>query len=340
MEMYVCGSGNVSAQRLGADGWPEVWTIPPGDRLALQEPDYGQLFDPKIIRRMSRVIRMGVAAAHQAARADEGRGPTSIIAGTAYGCLADTEVFLRKMIEQDEAFLSPTAFIQSTHNTVAGQIAMMLRCHGHNNTFVHRGLSFEHALLDAALLLEEEPTQRILVGGVDEITESSLSLLKRFGVYRGDHGKRGYVAGEGSSFFLLTASRGNDFPVRIRELVAGEDTSPESMRLALDQVLASSRHPIDLVLHGEPGGEFEAKARPPWLPEPLESVPRLGFKPFCGEFPTASAFGLWMACGILEGRAVPDGGPAVQGKVQTILLVNTYLDRYYSMMLLENAGLL
>ena len=49
--------------------------------------------------------------------------------------------------------LTPTSFIQSTHNTVGGQIALGLECKGYNFTYVHASISFESALLDAQLQL-------------------------------------------------------------------------------------------------------------------------------------------------------------------------------------------
>ncbi len=124
-----------------------------------QEPDYSSLIDPKSIRRMSRIIRMGVGAAAACLRDAGVACPDAIVTGTAYGCLADTGVFLSKMIGQQEEMLPPTAFIQSTHNTVGGQIALLFQCHGYNNTFVHRGFSFESALLDAMLLLRENEAE-------------------------------------------------------------------------------------------------------------------------------------------------------------------------------------
>src|SRR5690606_5551866 len=118
------------------------------------DPDYKQWIDVKQIRRMSRVVKMGVAAANLSLEAAGLTAPDAIITGTAYGCLDDTGVFLKKMVEQQEEMLTPTAFIQSTHNTVAGQIALLLQCHGYNNTFVNRGFSFENALLDAMMILD------------------------------------------------------------------------------------------------------------------------------------------------------------------------------------------
>src|ERR1700753_1764310 len=93
--------------------------------------------------------------------------------------------------------LQPSTFIQSTHNTVGAQIALLLQCTGYNNTFVHRGFSFESALLDAILLLADGQADTVLAGGIDEITPASHALLSRFGLYRHT------TAGEGAAFFLL-----------------------------------------------------------------------------------------------------------------------------------------
>ena len=138
--------------------------------------------------------------------------PGAIITGTAYGCLEDTGIFLSKMVSQQEEMLSPTAFIQSTHNTVGAQIALALQCHHYNNTFVHRGFSFESALLDSIMLLEENEAPDVLVGGLDEITDTSHRILSRMGLYKRNppagtaifsSGSKGCIAGEGAAFFLL-----------------------------------------------------------------------------------------------------------------------------------------
>src|SRR5436305_174656 len=169
---------------------------------------------------MSRIIKMGVATAMECLNEAGINIPDAIVTGTAYGCLEDTGVFLSKMVEQHEELLTPTSFIQSTHNTVGAQIALMLRCTGYNNVFVHRALSFESALLDAMLLIKEQEANNVLVGGVDEITDISHSILTRFGLYKRKPvsnlglfktSSKGTIAGEGASFFLLTreASPGN-----------------------------------------------------------------------------------------------------------------------------------
>jgi len=65
----------------------------------------------------------------------------------------------------------PTAFMQSTHNTVASLIAIYTGNHGYNNTYAHRTVSFECALQDAWLQLRTGRLRTALICANDEITE-------------------------------------------------------------------------------------------------------------------------------------------------------------------------
>ena len=85
-----------------------------------------------------------------------------------------------------EDLLSPTArSSHSTHNTIAAQIAYLLKCRGYNNTFSHRNISFESALLDAQL---QDPgaarAASLLVGGIDELTDTSFTVLSRLKTFK------------------------------------------------------------------------------------------------------------------------------------------------------------
>src|ERR1700712_2967424 len=133
---------------------------------------------------MGHIIKMGVAAAKDCLNKANIEIPGAIITGTALGCMEDTITFLTRIIEQNEELLPPTAFIQSTHNTVAAQIALMLKCHAYNNTFVHKGVSFEAALLDGIMLLKEGEADNILVGGTEEMIDVSFTVLTRLGLYK------------------------------------------------------------------------------------------------------------------------------------------------------------
>ncbi|MGF6927810.1 3-oxoacyl-[acyl-carrier-protein] synthase II [Chitinophaga sp. W2I13] len=319
-------------------------------RLATVDPDYKQWIDVKQIRRMSRVVKMGVGAANLSLEAAGVTAPDAIITGTAYGCLDDTGVFLTKMVNQQEEMLTPTAFIQSTHNTVAGQIALLLGCNGYNNTFVHRGFSFENALLDAIMILKEGSAQHILAGGVDEITNHSHQLLSRFGLYKKTPVKtmellnspsRGTIAGEGAAFFTLGIAKQ---PGAVAEL-SGVSTLYKPlwegevighiMKFLEDNNCTPAD--IDLIVTGRNGDidqdEIYEEVADALFPDHAEA----SFKHLCGEYPTAAAFGVWMANAIIAQQEVPEAavffGRAPE-KIKKVLIYNHHQGTHHSLVLL------
>ena len=65
-----------------------------GSKLECVQPDYSQFVDVRQLRRMSRVIKMGVASGTLALREAGITAPDGIITGTGFGCLEDTGIFL------------------------------------------------------------------------------------------------------------------------------------------------------------------------------------------------------------------------------------------------------
>ncbi|HEY0273380.1 MAG TPA: beta-ketoacyl synthase, partial [Chitinophaga sp.] len=102
MKIYINGAGSISPQQTaaGAAFWPAVQAYET-QQLKVIDPDYRQWIDIKQIRRMSRVIKMGVGAAQLSLQQAGVSLPDGIITGTAYGCLDDTGVFLQKMVTQE-----------------------------------------------------------------------------------------------------------------------------------------------------------------------------------------------------------------------------------------------
>ena len=114
--------------------------------------------DAGVRRRMSRMIKSAVTTAVECMGAvEEIDSLDAIITATGWGCLADSERFLRNIIVDKEQLLNPTPFIQSTFNTVGGQIALLRHNHCYNVTYVNRSHSFEDALLDAMMRIAERP---------------------------------------------------------------------------------------------------------------------------------------------------------------------------------------
>jgi 3-oxoacyl-[acyl-carrier-protein] synthase II len=276
------------------------------------EPDYRALLDPKVLRRMSRIIRMGAAAALACLREAGVTMPDAIVTGTAYGCLEDSGLFLRSMIERNEELLQPATFIQSTHNTVGAQIALLLQCTGYNNTFVHRGFSFESALLDAILLVADREAETVLVGGIDELTDTSHALLSRFGLFR--HTK----AGEGAAFFLLTGEpSGNDLA-----RLDGFDTFYRPDAGIAEQRLMSflssrglAPDDIDLVITGDDDAIITSL---------FPGKPNMRYQQLSGEYPTSTSFALWLAAQHVR------SGP--------VLIYSHYLGIYHSIYLLSDVA--
>ena len=148
-------------------------------------------------RRMSRVVKSGVAAGIESLLEFGARAPIdAIITATGLGCIADSEKFLDGLIAGNETMLNPTPFIQSTFNTVGAQIALLRGLHCYNTTYAHRWTSFENALTDAALRIGAGWSQAVLVGAFDETTPSVEKVLQRLRVAQEG------TWGESSVFFL------------------------------------------------------------------------------------------------------------------------------------------
>lgn len=347
--IYIRATGNISPQKTFGQVAPltdpVVYT---GNRLACIEPDYKEIIDAKLIRRMSRIIKMGVAAAMDCLKQAGVTVPDAVVTGTAYGCLQDTEVFLTRIVENKEEMLTPTAFIQSTHNTVGAQIALLLQCHEYNNTFVHRGASFESALLDSMMLLSENADARVLAGAVDEITDTSHTLLSRMGLYRQQavsspdifvSPSRGTIAGEGAAFFLLTAQPSPTDKAQLEGMTTfynpDDITETEQSITSFLATHSISIDDIDLVITGRNGDEKNDRTYDRLQRSVLKGPRSVNYKDLCGEYPTSTAFALWLAVNILHTGRIPgtagDQGPAPK----RVLVYNNYLNRYHSLLLVS-----
>lgn len=253
---------------------PQADPATPIVSLSAKEPDYSGTIPPMQLRRMSKAVRMGIGAAKSCMIASGIERPDAITVGTAIGCIADTEIFLKKLVQQDEQMLTPTAFIQSTHNTVAGQIALGMGCHGYNNTIVQHGHSFEGALMSTALHLSEHPDQIMLCGGVDELTDTVLGLMQRIGVYTPQPHQptdeqplyNGAIAGEGVGFLLLSVHP-EQAVACISGLAMFSETHPDKAPARIQSILDAKGglRNTDLLLTGANADLQYAEAYPPPL---------------------------------------------------------------------------
>jgi 3-oxoacyl-[acyl-carrier-protein] synthase II len=102
--------------------------------LTASHPDFKEFINPVQLRRMSRMLRIGLTAATLCHRDSNPIKPDGIITTSGFGFLGETAKFLTEILEQDEKQLTPTYFMQSTYNALSGLIALTLKCSGYNNT--------------------------------------------------------------------------------------------------------------------------------------------------------------------------------------------------------------
>jgi len=295
------------------------------------QPSYKELIAPGAIRRMAKGVKMGIYTAHHALKEANNPELDAIIVGTGIGCIEDSEKFLNAIIDNDEEFLTPTSFIQSTHNTVAGQIALEMGCKAYNFTYVNGIVSLETSIQDALLQLQFENKRSILVGGVDETAPTTVHIYKkvdRIKEYRDDEDfvhpvSKGTVYSEGAAFFVLETEKKESSYAELAAVYSSNTFSKE----AVEQLLAQhqlSFSDIDILFTGNDGSTQNEPAYLAFEAHFPESIHAMS-KHLSGHYHTASGFALWSACHILKNQELPAvyrRNQLQKPKLETILIYN------------------
>jgi hypothetical protein len=243
--------------------------------------------------------------------------------------------------------LSPTAFIQSTHNTVGAQIALTLQCTNYNNTFVHKACSFESALLDSILLLKDNEAKTVLVGGTDELTDHSFAILKRFNLYKSESADslqlmqsatEGTIAGEGANFFLLsTEASDKDYAVIDGITTLYKPANANVIESSIIKFLDAhnvSLSDIDCVVSGKDGDSRGAATHNALENGIFAGKEIVYYKQLTGDYPTAGSFALWLAANVIY-RNEPVFEGILYSKPGKVLVYNNYQNTHHSFMLLS-----
>jgi 3-oxoacyl-[acyl-carrier-protein] synthase II len=352
--IYINGVGIISPQKTVdnshfLDEPVSVETL----RLTSVDPNYKDFIPGDMIRRMGRIIKMGIAASKISLQDADCAMPDAIITGTGLGCIEDTEKFLSSMILNKEEFLTPTSFIQSTHNTVSAQIALVLKCHNYNFTYVHRGISFESALIDGMMRINADQANTILMGSADELTSNSFAIMQRLGFWKRkpvnnlqllDDKTRGTIAGEGAAFFVLSDQPGKNSYAVIKDIetfIYPDDISETELHinefLARNHAVAGD---IDLFITGMNGDPTFDKIYHEVSDRLFQYSGKAFFKHLCGEYHTASSFALWLAAMIMRNQRIPEvvllRKPATRD-IRNILIYNHYRNINHSLILVSKA---
>ncbi|MFV8326575.1 beta-ketoacyl synthase N-terminal-like domain-containing protein [Flavobacterium sp. ZS1P14] len=337
---YINGLGCISAQETFNTLFLEKAEINEnGTILAIKTPIYKDFISPVAIRRMAKGVKNGIVASAMAMKDANVATVDAIITGTGMGCIEDSEKFLKAIIDNKEEFLTPTSFIQSTHNTVGAQIALGLQCKAYNVTYVNGSVSFESALLDAKMKIEEEEANTILVGGIDENADYTTSLFRLAGFIKKENQSpykilnsttKGAVYGEGATFFVMENEKKNTTYAEVLDIEIINKLDVNEVEAKIMSFLKANKlqvSDIDAVLLGY-NGDIAFDTYYTILYENIfKNTPQVYYKHLSGEYNTASAFGLWVGSKIIKTQEIPEiisVNNLEKPAYKTILLYNQY----------------
>lgn len=318
-----------------------------GNKFTAIEPDYVNLIPLNLLRRMGKSTRMGIGTGLPLLRKTPEVG--GIIIGTATSGLEDCMKFLNQIEIFQEGSLTPTNFVQSTPNSVAGLLSIMSGNTGYNATHVHNGLAFENALLDTKLNLAEKQASSLLTGSVDEISDWNYNIEFMEGNFKENivdtesllsSNSKGTICGEGSSMFIIESSPVNAL-CEIKDLAQfcnpTESEIIENIKkfLSKNNLKQSDIQALVLGMNGDMRTDF-------WYNNIYQELFKeqgiFTFKNLVGEYPTATAFAVFLSTYIIQGYSQPKNAifktPA--NEIKNILIYNHYKGLQHSLILMSN----
>jgi 3-oxoacyl-(acyl-carrier-protein) synthase len=353
-DCYIRGIGAISPQRTYENEvfLPDIVSY--GENcLTAALPNFKDYINPFQMRRLSRMLRMGLATAVISLRDADLTSPDAVITATGYGFQDDTGKFLTEILTQGEEQLTPTYFMQSTYNALSGLIALVVKCRGYNTTYAGRGFAFETALHDAMMLLSEKEAGNVLVGSFDEVSPVQHAEYVRMGFFKREKvpsldllnsKTTGTIQGEGTAFFLLSGTPSPRNLCRLKAMhMIYKPADETSLAEAMTDFLGENGltpGDINVFVNGISGDAD----RDTWNLA-LErayfghAVP-VRFKHLTGEYATASSFALWLSAMIFRHGLIPaavrtDGGSTLSHRAERVLICNHFLARNYAFMLLD-----
>lgn len=319
-----------------------------GNRYAAIEPEYGSLIPAGLLRRMGKAVRMGVGTGLPLIQKNPDLD--GIVLGTANGGLEDCLKFLNQIVDYKEGTLTPTNFVQSTPNAIAGNLALMSKNTGYNTTHVHSGLAFECALLDCILLFNEKKAKSLLLGGIEEISEYNYNINYLGGSFKHENTSShnllhvdspGTVCGEGAALFVVNSERSKNTTARILDVDQISYPSLEDLISKTNHFLDSNgvlAQDIDTVILGYSGDNRNDFWYDKFHQEFFLHSTIYSYKNLVGDYPTASAFATWLAVQIILGKEIPSelliSNPFVIQKPKNVLIYNHHKGEQHGFILL------
>ncbi|MEZ5047220.1 MAG: beta-ketoacyl synthase chain length factor [Chitinophagaceae bacterium] len=315
-KLYILSSACISPQKNFNEELHEETLINYTDnRLVCLHPDYKAYINPVQIRRMSYVLKMGFCTALACLQKTTEIPVDAIICATGKGSMFDTEAFLHAIRDYQETALNATHFIHSTYNQVSGLVAMNKKINSYNITYVHRGFSFENAMIDAMLQAEVNEDSTTLLGTFDEMTAEHFEVKSQWDYWKKEkinslalhqHCSKGTIAGEGAAFFLLSNKPIAQTPF-IMDCKTLYETPATNIVSEIDSFLKENNmqaSKIDLLMLGE-NGNIALEESFSNVVNHFRQAIKTNFKHLCGEYDTAVSFALTLVKDCLCNNSVP-----------------------------------
>ena len=268
-------------------------------------PAFREYIAPNEARRMGNIMKRAIVTSLKVLKETGINHPDAIITGTSIGSLNYTEKFLDDLVENGEESLSPTYFMQTTHNTVSSTISIFTATHSYNTTYSHGGISFELALKDAWMQLNLGRISNALVGGHDEMVESYYELLRKTGYV----GVEGMVpCGECAMSMMLNKQVSPDNLCELAGVSIFRMKSVQNIRKQLEALVEKANikvETIQMVMTGVNGNPENDRLYQPVLDELFPQAEHLQYKQLFGENYTVSALGLYAAAHLMKKQGTP-----------------------------------
>ncbi|MCH5599865.1 beta-ketoacyl synthase chain length factor [Niabella ginsengisoli] len=336
LHQHICISPQQTNDDIGLDNiTPSV----DGKLLAIEPMLEG--VPPGMLRRMSKAVRMGIGAGLPLIKNNEVDG---IVIGTANGGMEDCIKFLNQIIDYDEGLLTPANFVQSTPNAIAGQLSLITKNRSYNATHVHNGLAFENAVIDAQMLIGENPGSSYLLGGVDEISSYNYNIDLLAGWYDKTKSNtelytvasNATIAGEGAAMFLVN-NNAEEAIAKIAAIEIFQSTDKSEVESRFKKFIADAVPEMNntLLISGENGDQRFLPLYATCEYAIGSSIPVVRFKHLTGEYPTASAFALWLACQAIQQQSLPDHLYKYEHnltQIDHVIMYNQYQGKQHSFM--------
>lgn len=338
----------ISPQETGSDSFfeKEVKTFR-DEKIVSIEPDYNGVIPSSLLRRMSYLVRMTVGISLPLLnKYDDING---IIFSSSNSGKDKSMRFLEQIVAYNEGTLTPTDFVQSTANCIAGTLGLMGKVTGYNNTHVNQGLTFEAALLDALLLFEEGNTNCLLIGGGEENATANYNVAHKRGLIKKEvidtselllSTTKGTYAGECVTVFVAEANKSANGVGEIVDVTLFNTVSETELSAQLTSFLQQhdlTVEEIDTLFVGRNGDVSTDHLYTYLESNHFSNASTYVYKNLVGEFNTSSSFAVWLAMHLLSGKTLPDACKwnTISKEPQNILLYNHHEGKQHGFILIK-----